>query len=116
MLVAREPDAATDQAELSGGGSVLWDGRFTVTLKESGQGIVARFGAKPKGEAPSVNALPAVVRAGLPVLLREDDQFDVPSFTLMSDFNDEVLQQRGPPLTARFTPREPLTAPAFSVV
>ena len=48
LLVAREPDAADERAELAPGATIRWDGRFMVKSLSARNATVVRLGLHPE--------------------------------------------------------------------
>ena len=70
VVVAREPAQITDDKTLAGNTSVIWDGRYRLTLAVEGAApvfTVSRF-KDSKSEQPLLADLPARVRGTLPAL------------------------------------------------
>ncbi|MBI1273850.1 MAG: tRNA lysidine(34) synthetase TilS [Alphaproteobacteria bacterium] len=87
LTILREPAAINDRQGISGGETIVWDGRFTVTLhdSEAPEGlIVGPLGTQPHAQldeiAPGLRKAVArgKARAALPALWRDGDLWAVP--------------------------------------
>jgi tRNA(Ile)-lysidine synthase len=116
LLIAREPDAADERADLSPGATIQWDGRFMVKSLSAKAATVVRLGLHPKVAPPELRTLPAAVRQTLPAVLREDGEVFLPRFDFLNDYKDRNAVSEPAPAAALFRPQEPLTASAFVVV
>ena len=116
LLIAREPDAVDERADLPPGATIQWDGRFTVKSLSVHSAKVVRLGLQPQVASPELRKLPAAVRQTLPAVLREDGEVFLPQFDFLNDYNGCVGLSTTHHATALFTPQEPFTASAFVVV
>jgi tRNA(Ile)-lysidine synthase len=116
LLIAREPDAADERADLAPGATVHWDGRFMVKSLSAHSATVVRLGLHPQVALPELRKLPAAVRQTLPAVLREDGEVFLPRFDFLNDYDVCGGLSVQIQAAAQFRPREPLTASAFVVV
>ncbi|MGF7209619.1 tRNA(Ile)-lysidine synthase [Skermanella aerolata] len=116
LLIAREPEAADEQAELGPGATILWDGRFTVKSLFSGAARVVRLGLHPVTMDPALRRLPAPVRQTLPTIVCVDGEVFLPRFEFASHFKHPEGDPRPDRAVALFRPQEPFAAFAFVVV
>jgi tRNA(Ile)-lysidine synthase len=116
LLVAREPDAADERAELAPGGTIRWDGRFAVKSQSSRGAEVVRLGLHPEAMRPEHRKLPAPVRQTLPAVVSEDGEVFVPRFGFPNESNDPAGLPPPEGALALFRPQEPFAAFAFVVV
>ena len=116
LLIAREPDAADERADLAPGATIQWDGRFMVKSLSAHSATVVRLGLHPEVASPELRKLPAAVRQTLPAVLREDGEVFLPQFDFLNDYNGCNGLSGPAPAAALFRPQEPLTASAFVVV
>ena len=99
LLIAREPDAADERADLAPGATIRWDGRFMVKSLSARGATVVRLGLHPEAMRPEHRKLPAAVRQTLPAVVREDGEVFLPRFDFLNDSNDR--QGYPPPAQAR---------------
>jgi tRNA(Ile)-lysidine synthase len=116
LLIAREPDAADERAELVPGATIQWDGRFMVKSLSAQPSTVVRLGLHPEVASPELRKLPAAVRQTLPAVLREGGEVFLPRFDFLNDYRGRSAVSDPAPAAALFRPYEPLTASAFVVV
>ena len=120
VLICREPAAATEQSPIEAGGSVLWDGRFTIcAAAASGRFVVRKLGQDGWRTAvarqPSLRktAIPPAVRPGLPAIHDLDGLLAVPHLGYMRDASPDG----GAPLfETAFRPAHALGPPGFAFV
>jgi tRNA(Ile)-lysidine synthase len=116
LLVAREPAAADENAELGPGATIRWDGRFMVRSLSRHPAKVVRLGLHPEAMRPEMRKLPAPVRQTLPAVVSEEHGVFVPRFDFLNDSNDPVGLPPPDRVVALFRPQEPFAAFAFVVV
>jgi tRNA(Ile)-lysidine synthase len=116
LLVAREPDAADERAELAPGATIRWDGRFMVKSQSSRGAMVVRLGLHPKAMRLEHRKLPAPVRQTLPAVVPVDGEAFVPRFGFPNESNDPAGLPPPEGALALFRPQEPFAAFAFVVV
>jgi tRNA(Ile)-lysidine synthase len=116
LLVAREPAAADERAELAPGATIRWDGRFIVRSLSRRPAKVVRLGLHPGAMRSEMRKLPAPVRQTLPAVVSEEDGVFVPRFDFINDSNGPVGLPRPDHAVALFSPQEPFAAFAFVVV
>jgi len=119
VVVAREPDAATERVEIAPGRTVLWDSRFRVSLgSDAGEGLaIAKLGedgwhaaTETRGDLVRLGlVLPA--RLALPGLWRGRRLVGVPGF-----LGRPTGGEGDRSVLARFTPPVPAAGPPFPVV
>ena len=94
VLICREPAAAAEESVLESGGSVRWDGRFTLRATAAPGRAPGRFMVRKLGHDgwraavarhPSLRktAIPAAVRPGLPAIYDLDGLLAVPHLGFM---------------------------------
>ncbi len=94
VLICREPAAAAEESVLEAGGSVRWDGRFTLRAtaapgRAPGRFMVRKLGhdgwraAVARHPALRKTAIPAAVRPGLPAIYDLDGLLAVPHLGFM---------------------------------
>ena len=116
LLVAREPGAAGERAELAPGATIRWDGRFMVRSRSLRGAEVVRLGLHPEAACVQLRKLPAPVRQTLPAVVPEDGEVFVPRFDLSNESNDPAGLPPSDRAVALFRPQEPFAAFAFVVV
>jgi tRNA(Ile)-lysidine synthase len=116
LLIAREPDAADERADLPPGATIQWDGRFTVKSLSAHSATVVRLGLHPQVASPELRKLPAAVRQTLPALVHEDGEVLLSQFDFLNDYKSCDGLPAPHHAAALFRPQEPLTASAFVVV
>ncbi len=116
LLIAREPDAADEQAELPPGATIVWDGRFQVKSLLPGAARVARLGLHREAMDPALGRMPAPVRQTLPTIVCDDGGVFLPQFEFANHFKRPEGEPRPDRAVALFRPQEPFAAFAFVVV
>lgn len=119
VVIAREPDAAAESLSLAPGQSVVWDGRFRVTLDTSARHAVtlARLGERGWRQATDQRDdlvrldLPLPVRLSLPGLWNGARLVSVPGFQGHLPRDEGECRA-----TAVFTPPVSAAGPPFPVV
>ena len=75
LLIAREPDAADDRADLPPGATIHWDGRFTVkSLLQRSMRTVVRLGLHPEVASAEASEIACGGPADAARVLREDGE------------------------------------------
>ncbi|MHA1113982.1 MAG: tRNA lysidine(34) synthetase TilS [Alphaproteobacteria bacterium] len=120
ILICREPAAAAEESPLEAGGSVRWDGRFTLrATAASGHFMVRKLGrdgwraAVARQPALRKTAIPPAVRPALPAVYDLDGLVAVPHLRFMRD----ASPVGGAPLfETAFRPAQALGPPGFAFV
>ena len=124
VLICREPAAATEESALEAGGSVRWDGRFTLRATAaagpaSGHFMVRKLGpdgwrvAVARQPALRKTAVPAAVRPGLPAIYDLDGLLAVPHLGFMRNASPGG---DAPLFETAFRPAHALGPPGFAFV
>lgn len=119
VIVAREPDAATERIDIAPGRTILWDRRFRVTLAPEAEGelSIAKLGedgwclaTETRGDLVRLGLVPPA-RQSLPALWRGRRLVGVPGF-----LGRPTGGEGDRSAIARFTPPVPAGGPPFPVV